>query len=836
MRRLQLFRTLILRPLRRDLLRTALTIVSVALGVGVVIAIDLAGDAATGSFRSSLETLVGKTDLEIVANGGVDERWMEVLTALPVNARFAPVIETQGLIERVGAVTVYGVDFVAQGQETQAGKPVPQDLDTAAIVSSGLARRLGIQERGTVSITMNDAVQTFRVARVAEGKDAEFALLDIAAAQRALNEYGKIDRIEVFVSPHEDFARVEREIRIALPASYLIQKPGARSEENQRMLRAFRWNLRVLSYISLVVGAFLIYNTISVSVVRRRAEIGVLRALGAGRRWILWLFLGEALLFGLAGSLAGIVLGRLMAEGAVGLIAQTVNSLYVSSQPAAVMLSMRAVATAIFAGMAVALVSALAPAREAMQVAPVEAMGRGAREHHARTHARRDLAWAGAVAVVAVLVSRVRPIDGKPIAGYAATLMAVVAMALAAPALVTGLAAGSRNASRALFGPEGLLAVRGLAAALARTSVVAGALATAIAMMASVGIMVGSFRETVIVWLDTQLRADIYVRPAARAGAGEHPALSPDVPALVSSVAGVEAVDTFHALEFEYEGQRATLGAGDAEMVRRYGSLRFLPGQDRDAILRSLAGQDRVIVTEPFANKHRIHAGDRLALPLGDRIVNVVVAGVRYDYSSERGLVIFDRSTLLKYLPRLPATNLAIYVRKDADANQVRHTVEERLAKYRVVVAPNRALRQNAVVVFDRTFAITYALEGVAIAVAMLGAANSLLAMVLDRRREFGLLRYLGAAPAQLRRMILLEAGFLGLAANLLGLALGFVLSLVLIYVINKQSFGWTIQFHPPLALLAGASGLVWVTTVLAGIYPARVAARLNPIEVIHEE
>jgi putative ABC transport system permease protein len=151
-------------------------------------------------------------------------------------------------------------------------------------------------------------------------------------------------------------------------------------------------------------------------------------------------------------------------------------------------------------------------------------------------------------------------------------------------------------------------------------------------------------------------------------------------------------------------------------------------------------------------------------------------------------------------------------------------------------VAPNGVLRQNAVKVFDRTFAITYALEGVAIAVAMLGAANSLLAMVLDRRREFGLLRYLGAAPAQVRRMILLEAGFLGVAANLLGLALGFVLSLVLIYVINKQSFGWTIQFHPPFALLAGASALLLVTTVLAGIYPARAAARLNPIDVIHEE
>jgi putative ABC transport system permease protein len=835
MRLVQLFRTLILRPLRRDLLRTALTILAVALGVGVVVAIDLAGDAATGSFRSSLETLVGKTDLEIVANGAIDERWIGKLAGLPLDARFAPVIETQGVVEGAGAVSVYGVDFVSEAPEAQAGKPVPQDA-AAAIVSAGLAERLGLREGGALSLTLNDASCTFHVADITGARNAEFVLLDIAEAQQALNEYGRLDRIQVYVSPREDFARAEQAIRAALPPGYRIEKPGTRSDENQRMLRAFRWNLRVLSYISLVVGAFLIYNTIAVSVVRRRAEIGILRALGAGRTWVFRLFLGEALLLGLAGSLAGVGLGRLMAQGAVGLIAATVNSLYTSSRPAPVALNASAVITGVLAGVAVALLSALAPAREAMRVAPVEAMGRGAHEHQVRMHAGRDLAWAVALAFIALAVSQAGPVDGKPVAGYAATLLAVAAMALAAPALVAGLAAATRNAARSLFGPEGLLAIHGMAASLARTSVIVGALATAIAMMASVGIMVGSFRQTVIVWLDTQLRADLYVRPASRGGAGEHPAFAPQVPALASSVPGVEAVDVFHALEFEYQGRRATLGGGDAALVGRYGRLRFLPGEDRGAVLGSLIGEDRVIVSEPFANKHGIHAGSELLLPLDDHIVKVTVAGIYYDYSSERGWVIFDNSSFLKYLPHQPPTNLAVYVRGNADVTSVRQALESRLAKYRVVVAPNRALRQNAVMIFDRTFAITWALEGVAIAVAMLGAANSLLAMVLDRRREFGLLRYLGAAPSQLRRMILLEAGFLGIAANLLGLALGFVLSLVLIYVINKQSFGWTIQFHPPFALLAGASALVWLATVLAGIYPARAAARLHPIDVIHEE
>ena len=223
-------------------------------------------------------------------------------------------------------------------------------------------------------------------------------------------------------------------------------------------------------------------------------------------------------------------------------------------------------------------------------------------------------------------------------------------------------------------------------------------------------------------------------------------------------------------------------------------------------------------------------------LPLGDRAVAMTVAGVYYDYSSELGYVIADSSTLLKYLPNQPVTNLAVYLQPGSDTTAVRRRIEALTAGSRIAVAENRTLRLAAVVVFDRTFAITYALEAVAIIVAMLGAANSLLALVLDRRREFGLLRFLGAAPAQIRRMVLIEAALLGLLADLLGLALGFVLSLLLIYVVNKQSFGWTIQFHPPVSLLAGALSLIWLATLAAGLYPARVASRLNPIDVAHLE
>ena len=813
---MKLLRTLILRPLRRDLLRTALTILSVALGVAVVVAIDLAGDAATGSFRSSMQTLAGKTDLAIAATGGIDERFMAALTALPFDVHFAPLMEARIVLPEIGAVPLYGADL--------AGAP------PGAAVSRALAARLG---SNTVTGTLAGRPIAFPIGQTVDGA-GEFVVLDIADAQQALRRYGKLDRIDVTIGPHEDFARVEQAIRRALPVSALVEKPGARSEENQRMLRAFRWNLRALSYISLVVGAFLIYHTISVSVVRRRAEIGILRAIGAARSTILALFLAEALLFGVAGATLGVLLGRILAGGTVRLIADTLNALYTTSRPAPIELTAVEACTGILTGVLVAFLSALAPAREAMKVAPTEAMSRGAREHRARLRWRRGLLWSAAFSALALAASQADPLSGYPVGGYVAALLAIAAAAMAAPAVVIAV----NRATRRVVGSHvvGLLAGRSLTASLSRTSVVVAALATAIAMMASVGIMVGSFRETVALWLDTQLRADLYVRPAGPSSAGDFPPLPPEVPGILSATAGVAAVDVFHAVPLHFRGERATLGAGDMDIVRRYGRLRFLPGQDRDAILRSLPHHDRAIASEPFANKHHLRAGDRLTVPMGERTVTLTIAGIYYEYSSSQGYLILDRTTLLQYLPGQPATNAAVYLAPGANRESVLRDVQLRTASYGVSVAPNQTLRQAAIEIFDRTFAITWALEAVAIVVAMLGAANSLLALVLDRRRELGLLRYLGASGAQVRGMILMEAAFLGLLALLLGLALGFALSVLLVFVVNKQSFGWTIQFHPPFGLLAGALILVWCVTVLAGFYPARVAARLNPMDVVHEE
>jgi putative ABC transport system permease protein len=786
-----------------------------------------------------VETLTGDADFEVTATGGVPSETMAGLATLPYVLKLRPRMEDYAVIPETGrTVPFIGIDLLADSlPESSAGDSASKEAGTFQRDDSiWTGDELGYKAGDRVHLLINDHTADFTVRGVLGKHSGEVIVMDLAPATRVLGRNGALDRILIQTPATKTLDEWEPLLRSSLPSGVTLARQGSRTNENRRMLAAFRWNLRVLSYIALVVGAFLIYNTISVSVVRRRAEIGILRALGATRSAVLSAFLGEAACFGLLGAVAGLAMGRLMAESAVKLIAVTVDSLYVSSRPASISLNWEIALLGIFIGTGVAVLSALSPAWEASLVVPVEAMARGRREHEVRLHRGLNLAVAAGLALLAWVASRQEPVEGKPIFGYAAAVLLVAASALVLPALVSGFSSASAGAVRRVFGVEALLATRSLAGSLRRTSVLVGALSTAIAMMAAVGIMVGSFRQTVLVWMEDRLQADLYLRPAGPVGPDKYPTVSPEIAARLMNLPEVAAVDRFRAYEISYGGLPATLGAGDTKIAGRYGRRPFLSGADPRSVFPQLTHGENVIVSEAFANKHHVKAGDTLTLPLGGQPANFRVVDVYYDYSSERGYIIMDRNTLLRYLPDPAPSNLAVYLKPGVSLEQGRRAVELATAGRKVLVSSNRTLREEAIRIFDRTFAITYALEGVAVFVAVMGVAGALLALVIDRRREFGLLRFLGASGPQLRRMILFEAGLLGMLANLAGLALGFLLSLLLIYVINKQSFGWTIQFHWPIAVLLGALSIVYVATIVAGLYPARIATRLNPIEVIHEE
>jgi len=846
--RLKLFYRLMVRPLFREPVRLSLTVLAVAFGVAVVLAIDLAGNAAAGSFHSSMETLAGDNDLEVVASGGVPESVAAALATYPSAVRISPRMEDYAVLaDSQRTLPLIGLDLIGEGsryivsESPDNSVPAPaqdwqRDLaDPQSVwVSSSLNKHPGEQ----LSLLINDHIYNCTVRGVyPDSSGSENAILmDIAGAQHVLNRFGRLDRVLIKLPQSAEIEESQKELKRVLPAGVEIRPQGTGTEENRKMLAAFRWNLRLLSYIALVVGAFLIYNTISVSVVRRRAEIGIVRSVGASRADVLVAFLGEATCLGIAGALLGLPLGRIMASGAVRLMALTVESLYVSSRPGSIALTPLSILWALLIGVCVSVVSALSPAREAMNVSPTDAMAQGRREHIARTNMRRDLLIAALLAVVGLLSAQMPAIGGKPLLGYLATILLIASSAYAMPALVSFLSGATSGFLKKLVGVEALLAARSLAAALRRTSVLVTALTTAVAMMVSVGIMVGSFRQTVVSWMNDQLPADFYLRPASDPAADRHPTISLELTEKIAQLSGVAAVDRLRAYEITYDAMPATLASVDLRVLRSYRSSDFFSGRPTEQVLSQLRGQNNVIVTEPFTYKHKVKTGDSLTLSLGETKTSFKIVDVYHDYASERGYILMDRDTMLRYLPDPTPSNLAVFVAEGANAEAVRKSIQQIAAGYRILIFSDRDLRTEAIRIFDRTFAITYALEAVAIFVAVMGIAGAFVALVIDRRRELGLMRFLGASSAQIRKLILVEAGLLGFLANLAGFALGYFLSLILVFVINKQSFGWTIRFHWPGAVILGALSVVYVATILSGLYPARVAVRLNPLEVIHEE
>ena len=830
-----LFR-LIVRPMAEDPVRALLTVAAVALGVAVIVAVDLASEASMGSFRSSLESLEGSASYEITQVGGIPETVYGELVRLPKPLAFSPRIEGFALLPETGEqVPLFGVDLIGDTMPGTAGaRPRPDVSDLIEGSPVWVTASLGVSPGDALELIAGDRRLVLEVRgvldplRTAAGR---FVVMDIALAQRLLGRTGRLDRIYVYTRGEEQDWRAV--LAPLLPPAASILPAGTGTEDGRRMLSAFRWNLRMMSYATILVGAFLIYNTISAYIVRRRRQIGIVRAVGASRAMVQAAFLFEGAVFGALGVAAGLVLGRLLAIGAVDTVGQTVSSLYVSSTPGEIALRPWIIVIAVVSGMGVSVLSAWWPAREAAGVAPTEAMAGAALDYNVRTASRRSTATAAVLALLAAACCLAPPVDRIPVGGYLALVCLIGATAMISPRVSLLVLGISGRWLAAPFGIIARIAARGLVASLGRTSVIVTAMAVATALIVGMAVMVGSFRETVVDWIEHRLQADFYVSPAGR---GSSSTMSEGVAARLAAVPGVIDVGRYRTYPIRYRAIPATLGLADVALYDRHSGIRFLEGPAPEAIWPRLAAGDSVIVSELFSYRHDVHANDTIRLPLGADVVELHVAGVFYDYSGERGFVIGDRNRLLRYLPDPRVSTSGVYLEPDADFEASREALVRAVSGLDVVVTPSRTLRERSIEIFDRTFAITYALEVIAVLVAVLGMAEALLNLVFDRRTELAQLRMHGASMGQIRGLILVQAGLLGLAACLLGLVLGVAWSQVNLLVIHKQSFGWSVQLHWPVAFLAAALALIFVSSVVSGLYPARIGARLNPVEVLRGE
>ncbi len=867
-----IFRAFVLRRLAVERVRTALTVAGIALGVAVVLAIRLANVSALGGFAAALDAVAGRTSLEVIGTGlGVDEARLASLGWLRQWGEVSPVVEGDAIAmlgeDRSEAVRVLGIDIlrdqpfreyrlldVGTGERQPTARAFLDLLiDPASIVVTEVfARRHGLvveraggsgpTGRSTLGLAIGDRVRQFRIRGLLRNEgparvlDGNFILMDIAAAQLAFDRLGRVDRIDVRLADPSRLDEAERLIGSRLPPGLVVQRPSRRGQQVEQMLAAFQFNLAALSYVALLVGLFLVYNTVATSVIARRDEIGMLRAVGASRRQLFGWFLGEAAALAVAGCVIGIPLGWALARAAVAFTSSTVTTLYVAHAAAVPALGVADAAMAVGIALPLSLLAAFAPAREASLVSPLHAV-RGREGLDAGQRTWRWAAGGAACLIAAAGSAQAGPVGGLPLFGLLAAVLVVFGLAALVPLVLTAAARLTRGAVLRWLGVEGRLAHANLTAAIPRLGISVAALAVSLAMLVAIAIMIGSFRETVIYWVSQTLRADLFVATARRANLDAQATISPALEQAIVADPAVAGVDRFRALSVPFRGRLIVLGSGDFQVLLEHGALVIKSPVDGVAALRSAIGDDAVVVSESLSLRFGVGVGDLIDVPTPAGPAPMRVAAVYYDYSTDRGVAVMDRSTFDRHFGSQRPTSLSVYLAPGTDAAAVRDRLVQALGQeHRVFIHTNTTLRAEVLRIFDATFAITYGLEAIAIVVAVLGVTGTLVTLILERRRELAMLRLVGADLGQVRRMIVMEAGMLGLVSQALGAAAGLALSLILIYVVNVQSFGWTIQFHVPVGFLAQAMLVVLVATAIAGIYPARLAAGFRPAEEITAE
>ena len=852
-----IFRALVVGPARRRPARLALPILGIAIGVAAGAAIHHANRSVTASFREAADTVAGRSDLVVTGVAGVPVRDLEALAFLWRIGSFAPAVTgTAVLSGGRGAprevLQILGIDWGGDSAVRDIRLVEPPLAAARARLAAGgsvfvpvpLAKRLGLAPGSSLRIVAGGSERTVTVggilelSGVARASGGDLLVTDLFTAQELLGKVGRIDRVDVVLDPGVSRAEAARELARRLPPGLRIEPPGRAAATADRMVRAFRFNLNALGSLTLLVGVFLIANAVSIAVLRRRPEIAMLRAVGVSRSGVFAAFLLEGLAIGLVGTALGEVLGLFASRAALGAVGGTVSRIYLPAARIGPTAYSGAVALSAALGIAASLLAAVWPAWEATRVPPAPALRAGSIEAAARRRLGLRAALAAAALLAALAASRAPAVDGFPLFGFAAVALVVAALALSAPLLVRLSADLPGRLLGRAAGIEGRLAAGFFGGAVARNGIAVTALAMALGMTLAMFVTVASIRETVRVWVDSTLRSDLWIKADAGGRSGIVGDLPPEVLPFLRGFDGVAAVDPFRAREAsDARGRPFTLSSGDFGVVARAGGVPLLDGRDPRAVALAARERGEVLVSEPFARRYGAGTGSRVSLetPAGRRSFRV--AGVYRDYSNDRGTVILDRGLYLSLFEDPRITSLAVLAGPGQDVQALRRRIlAAAQGRWALSISTNRELRREVLVIFDRTFAVTRALEAIAIAVAVLGIANALVASAVERRRTFGLLRAIGASGSQIRRATLLEAFLTGLTGAGAALPAGAAFAALLLGVINPQSFGWTVALRVPAAALAGAAALVLAASCLAGILPGSIAASVDPAAALQEE
>ncbi len=797
-----------------------LTLLGIALGAAVIVAVALATRAAAASFDRSLEVLAGPMTHELHSReGALDEglyRELRVERGLRLSL---PLIRVR-LVLGDAQVELVGTDPLALAGNSGAPGGVVENLAALLTASDAmlvlapatLAQRLGLTAGEYLEARTNERTVGLRLLAVSEaatgGWFGDVLLADIATVQHLSGRRGELDSIQLRLTAEEAAA-----LRLTLPADLELQAYDDQRQTFDDMTRAFRTNLTAMSLLAALIGAFLVYNAMAFAVVQRTPTFAVLRMLGTTPRQLFSRLLLEASVLGLIGGVFGLLLGVALGQSLLLLVARTVSDLYVTIEATRPDLAPAQLLAALAVTLGAVLLATLAPAQAAARTAPVSLERESAGQD---THGsfRLFLVGLGLAIACPVLIA----VSGRSlVAGFIALALLIAGYALLCPLLLRQLLRGLVCAAAGCGSTHLQLALRGVQSALPRTGPALIALAVAVSATVGVAIMIGSFRASVVSWLDGTLQGDLYVYLEAE---GER--LDPGWEGRLRELAGVKAVSGAiqRRLRLDDEVLRVLVLAEATGHARRF---EIIAGP-ADAAHRMLQDGNGLLISEPLATRRQLTLGDTLNLETPVGAIDLQVSGIYRDYASSYGAAVMPLAVYSAHWQDPGLSSLAVTLAPGADAAALRQRITSLGARdgLDLAVVSNHAIRERTLAIFDRTFVITDVLRALVIVVAFVGIVSALMALFLERRREFAVLRAVGLTPRQLQGLVLAQASTSGFLAGLLALPLGGAMSLLLIDVINRRSFGWTLATHVDGAVVFEAQLLAVAAATLAALWPAR--------------
>lgn len=846
------------RQLRQHPWRLASVILGIALGAAVFTSVRLAVDASLDAFTQSMDLISGKADWSVLGKGvRVPEdlvaplkRDAAVETASPFIATY---VEVQGndsppfLLIGIDPILDYPLrtcELAASGSKEALSWLDLIRVPNTCLITSHLARALQKSTGDDIQIAHVSRVARFRILGIlkpqgiARVEGGAMAITDIATIQEVIGCQGHVDRIDIRLksgATQGDLRRIES----LLPEGVSLERPVETKETGEAMIRGYQLNLSVLSLVSLFVGMFLVYTLVSLNAAARRSELANLSALGASTHMIFLLIVSEGIALGIAGWIAAIPIGSLLVQYLLAAVSGTIDSLFVRVQAVVLRPDVREIVLSLGITLGTSLIAASKPARDATRIAPKEAMIIHGSTSQAPSQARG--LWAIGIVLIALSwgLASLPPLGPFPLAGYVSASFLILGFSCLSPPLLRIMGSRLAGPLRSVGGEPAFLAGRYVREAGSRTAISVGALITAVALFASLVIMVNSFRYTVSLWIEQTLAGDFFLRPSMAGLNAYRDALPKEVVLAIQGMAHDVNILPYQRLRLRHHHGPYELEAVDLEKLMAYGGFILIEGQ-MEAIRHALFRGEGVLVSEVFANRSGLRKGDRYETQIGKAVLDLPILGIFRDYRTNGGAVYMDLKTYQSMTGDTSWGGARFFFKeRNRDLEGAVRVLETQLRRaaqtHPLEMASGIELRREILKIFDETFAVTTVLLLIALLVSALGIATTLTVLVLHRFRQLNTLSAIGASRGQIRAMVFWEAILMVAAGEVIGLACGFFLSSLLIFVINKQCFGWTFLYRIDMGTFAVSLPLILATALAAALPAARLVLRASPAQALKE-